>query len=106
MAEEPLVRAITVTGTLAAEDQVALGFKVAGRVAEVDVDLGSIVKQGQVVARLIPTDYELRVRQAEAALVQARVRLGLPAEGERRFGRSREDGSRASAAAPSHARRA
>ena len=39
------------------------------------------VRQGQVVARLIPTDYELRVRQAEAALVQARVRLGLPAEG-------------------------
>jgi RND family efflux transporter MFP subunit len=81
VAEEPLVRAITVTGTLAAEDQVALGFKVAGRVAEVDVDLGSVVTEGQVVARLIPTDYELRVRQAEAALVQARVRLGLTAEG-------------------------
>lgn len=81
VAEEPFARSITVTGTLAAEDQVALGFKVAGRVAEVDVDLGSPVKQGQVVARLDPTDFELRVRQAEAALVQARVRLGLAAEG-------------------------
>ena len=81
VAEEPFARSITVTGTLAAEDQVALGFKVAGRVAEVDVDLGSPVKQGQVVARLDPTDFELRVRQAEAALVQARVRLGLTAEG-------------------------
>jgi RND family efflux transporter MFP subunit len=76
-----LVRSITVTGTLAAEDQVALGFKVPGRLAEVSVDLGSPVKQGQVVARLIPTDYELRVQQAEAALVQARVRLGLTADG-------------------------
>jgi RND family efflux transporter MFP subunit len=82
VAEEAFVRAITVTGTLAAEDQVALGFKVAGRVAEVGVDLGSTVKEGQVVARLSPTDYELRLRQAEAALIQARVRLGLTAEGE------------------------
>jgi RND family efflux transporter MFP subunit len=81
VSRQPLVRAITVTGTLAAEDQVALGFKVAGRVAEVNVDLGSPVKRGQVLARLIPTDYELRVRQAEAALTQARVRLGLSAGG-------------------------
>ncbi|HUH03627.1 MAG TPA: efflux RND transporter periplasmic adaptor subunit [Kofleriaceae bacterium] len=60
----------------------ALGFKVAGRVAEISVDLGSTVKQGQVVARLDPTDYELGLRQAEAALVQARVRLGLTAGGD------------------------
>jgi len=76
------VRAITVTGTLAAEDQVALAFQVPGRVAEVRVDLGSAVRTGQVVARLIPTDYELRLQQAEAALVQARVRLGLAPGGE------------------------
>ncbi len=80
--EQQLVRAITVTGTLAAEDQVALAFQVPGRVAEVGVDLGSAVRKGQVVARLIPTDYELRLQQAEAALVQARVRLGLAPDGE------------------------
>jgi RND family efflux transporter MFP subunit len=80
--EAALVRAVTVTGTLAAEDQVALAFEVPGRVAAIEVDLGSPVRRGQIVARLIPTDYELRVRQAEAALVQARVRLGLPATGE------------------------
>lgn len=80
--EEPFVRAISVTGTLAAEDEVALAFQVAGRVADVHVDLGSVVTQGQVVATLIPTDFELRVRQAEAGLVQARVRLGLAPEGD------------------------
>jgi RND family efflux transporter MFP subunit len=79
---EPLQRAVRVTGTLAAEDQAVLGFKVAGRVGDVRVDLGSRVKQGQIVASLVPTDFELRVRQAEAALVQARVRLGLPPQGE------------------------
>jgi RND family efflux transporter MFP subunit len=79
---QPLIRTIAVTGTLAAEDQVSLAFKVAGRVDKVHVDLGSIVREGQVVATLMPTDYELRVRQAEAALIQARVRLGLPPDGE------------------------
>jgi RND family efflux transporter MFP subunit len=82
VARQPLVRSITLTGTLAAEEQVVLGFKVAGRVGEVRVDLGSPVQRGQVVATLVPTDFELRVRQAEAALVQARVRLGLPPSGE------------------------
>ncbi len=46
------------------------------------MDLGSVVREGQVLATLVPTDFELRVRQAEAALVQARVRLGLTPEGE------------------------
>ena len=45
------------------------------------VDLGSRVRKGQAIARIDPSDYRLRVDQAEAALQQARVRLGLPAEG-------------------------
>jgi RND family efflux transporter MFP subunit len=79
--EESLTRLVTVTGTLAAEEEVALAFKVPGRVDSLRVDLGSLVREGQIVATLVPTDYELRVRQAEAALQQARVRLGLAAEG-------------------------
>lgn len=59
-----------------------LGFKVAGRVGDVRVDLGSAVRRGQEVATLVATDFELRVRQAEAALVQARVRLGLTPSGD------------------------
>jgi RND family efflux transporter MFP subunit len=82
VAAQPLTRTITITGTLAAEDQVSLAFKVAGRVDKVLVDLGSVVKENQIVATLVPTDYELKVRQAEAALIQARVRLGLPPDGE------------------------
>ncbi len=74
-------RRVTATGTLAADEQVLLGTKVAGRVAELPVDLGSRVRRGQIVARLDPTDARLRADQAVAALQQARVRLGLPAEG-------------------------
>jgi multidrug efflux pump subunit AcrA (membrane-fusion protein) len=81
-AEESLVRSIAVTGTLAAEEQVTLSMKVTGRLNELLVDLGSRVTQGQTLAKLVPTDFNLRVNQARAALLQARARLGLPPNGE------------------------
>lgn len=76
-----LPRTVIVTGTLAADEEVVAGFKIAGRVSEIAVDLGSPVRRGQVLARLDPTDYRIRVAQAEAALRQARAGLGLPPEG-------------------------
>jgi RND family efflux transporter MFP subunit len=72
-----LNRTVTVTGTLAADEQVTLSLKVTGRLEEMLVDLGSQVRRGQPIARLTPTDFNLRLRQAEAALQQARARLGL-----------------------------
>jgi RND family efflux transporter MFP subunit len=74
-------RVVGASGTLAADDQIILGTKVVGRLAEISVDLGSRVKKGQALARIDPSDYRLRVEQAEAALQQARVRLGLPPTG-------------------------
>jgi HlyD family secretion protein len=78
--EKPVDQLVVVSGTLAADQEVVLGFKVSGRLAEIPVDLGSSVQKGQSIARLDTTDFELRVRQAEAALQQARVRLGLSPE--------------------------
>src|SRR5439155_26788129 len=66
-----------VTGTLAAENEVVLGMKVAGRISDLKVDFGSTVRKGDVIAHLDPTDFQLRVRQSEAALQQALYRLGL-----------------------------
>lgn len=79
--EDRVPRIVAVMGTLAADDQIVLGLKVPGRVSEITVDLGSRVRRGQLVARLDPTDFRLRVDQASAALQQARVRLGLPPDG-------------------------
>jgi multidrug resistance efflux pump len=76
-----VARAVAVTGTLAAEEQIVLSMKVTGRLAELTVDLGSRVRRGDAIARLDSTDFRLRVDQAEAALQQARVRLGLPPDG-------------------------
>jgi RND family efflux transporter MFP subunit len=80
-AEMPLEQLIVVTGTLAAEQEIILGMKVAGRISELPVDLGSIVQKGDVIARVDTTDFDLRLRQSAAALEQARVRLGLPPTG-------------------------
>lgn len=80
-AEVRMPRTVGVSGTLAADDLVVLSLKVPGRMSELKVDLGSRVKRGQIVARLDPTDYRLRVDQSQATLQQARVRLGLAAVG-------------------------
>ncbi len=77
VALEELDQVIAISGTLAADAQVSLAAKVPGRLASVLVDLSSPVKQGQMVAQIEPTDYEIGVRQAEAALAQARAQLGL-----------------------------
>ena len=79
--EQRVARTVVATGTLAAEDQVVVGTKVPGRLADIAVDMGTPVRRGQVVARLDASDYRLRVEQAEAALQQARARLGLGATG-------------------------
>jgi membrane fusion protein, multidrug efflux system len=80
--ERALPRTVVATGTLAAEDQVTLSAKVPGRVERIDVDLGSRVRRGQPIAQLDQTDFKLRVEQAEAALQQARARLGLSPMGQ------------------------
>jgi multidrug efflux pump subunit AcrA (membrane-fusion protein) len=80
--EQKVARTVVATGTLAADDQVVLGTKVAGRLAEIHVDLGTRVHRGQTIAKLDQVDFRLRVDQAEAALQQARARLGLVPSGQ------------------------
>jgi RND family efflux transporter MFP subunit len=79
-----LARTVVVSGTLGADEEAELGPKVAGRITSLAVDLGDHVRRGQTLARLSPTDFELRVRQAESALQQARAQLGLPPGGPAR----------------------
>ena len=80
--ELPVGASVNVTGTLAAQDEATLSIKVPGRVNTMTVDLGSVVRRGQVIAQVEPGDYRLRVQQAEAALQQARARLGLQPQGD------------------------
>ena len=64
VAETPIGETVTVNGNLAAYDHITVGVKVPGRLQTISVDLGSVVRKGQVVAQLEQQDYKLRVQQA------------------------------------------
>jgi len=66
---------ITLTGRIEAEDEVALAFRIAGRVLENDLKLGDRVKAGQLVARLEPQNELNVMRAAQAGLVAAQGQL-------------------------------
>ncbi len=77
-----LDRVVSVSGSLVAMDDAVLSVKVPGRLKSIHVDLGDLVHEGDVVAEVEPTDYQLRVQQAAALLAQARTQLGLLADGD------------------------
>lgn len=70
-------RTVEAVGSLFAFDEVTVGSEVEGRVEAVLVDIGDRVSKGQVLARVVPVEFELSVEQQRAALAQARARLGL-----------------------------
>ncbi|MEO7649642.1 MAG: efflux RND transporter periplasmic adaptor subunit [Bryobacteraceae bacterium] len=72
---------ITATGELSALDTATISAKVPGRVAKLNVDFGSPVEEGQVLAELEKDDYAFRVTQSEALVNQTRARLGLSGSG-------------------------
>ena len=66
---------ITLTGHIAAEDEVSLGFRIAGRVIENNLKLGDRVTAGQVVARLESQNEMNTLRTAQANLSAAQAQL-------------------------------
>ena len=77
----PLEKFLTVSGTLAAQEEATLSVKVPGRLEKIAVDLGSVVQRGDLIAQVEKRDYELRVGQAKAAVAEARAAVGLSLEG-------------------------
>ncbi len=78
----PVERIVKSFGSLSAHEQATLSTKVPGRLENLLVDLGAVLRKDDVIAQLDQKDYKLRLQQAEALLAQARVRLGLPLQGE------------------------
>ncbi|WP_420438758.1 efflux RND transporter periplasmic adaptor subunit [Candidatus Palauibacter sp.] len=66
-------RTRTFPGIARAASEQDIAFRVAGTVTAVEVAVGSMVRRGQVLARLDSGDLELRRQQAEAGLAQARA---------------------------------
>lgn len=62
-----LALAVETSGSIAANDDVALAFGASDTVAEVNVEVGSQVKKGDVLAKLNTAKLELQVARAEQA---------------------------------------
>jgi len=66
---------VSVSGSVAPNDQVNVAFKAGGQVAQVLVAEGDAVRQGDVLATLDTADIETQVKQAESALRVAQLNL-------------------------------
>jgi HlyD family secretion protein len=65
--------AVSATGSVEAQAQAELRFVADGAVTEILVKPGDKVQAGQALARLEPTDFQLKVEQAQADLKQAQA---------------------------------
>ena len=65
------MHSLALAGIVAPRIETTLGFRVAGKVTAREVDVGSAVQAGQLIARIDPTDYRLAVDNARAALASA-----------------------------------
>lgn len=62
-----------ITGTIRPLNEVDIYSKVAGRIVTLSVDVGSVVKKGQVLATIEPEVYQLQLKQAVAAVEGAKA---------------------------------
>jgi len=70
-----VVDTVGATGTLQAVTTVQVGSQVSGNISWLGADFNSIVKKGQVVARLDPSLFEAQLEQSKANLMQTRANL-------------------------------
>lgn len=75
---------VSLTGRIEAEDNVALSFRVAGRMTARTVNVGDRVEAGQVIARLEPEQAENALRGARANLAAA---MSVLTKTQNEFGR-------------------
>lgn len=67
--------AVSITGTVQAQNEVNESFRIDGRLIERLVDVGDVVKAGQLIARLDPQNEESGVQAARAQMSAAQARL-------------------------------
>ena len=63
----------TYSGVAKAGQESRLSFQVSGQVLSVPVSVGDVVKKGQTIARMDPTDFSLQLQNAQASAAQSRA---------------------------------
>ncbi|WP_341989003.1 efflux RND transporter periplasmic adaptor subunit [Azorhizobium sp. AG788] len=71
----PAGDAISLTGHVEAQNEATYGFRVGGRIIERLVNVGDVIKPGQVLARLDPQNELNALRSAEAGVSSAEAQL-------------------------------
>jgi membrane fusion protein, macrolide-specific efflux system len=66
---------VTATGTLQPRDYVDVGTQVSGQIRKLHVDVGAVVKQGDLLAEIDPTVFKSRVDADLAQLANLRAQL-------------------------------
>lgn len=69
----PLTAAVSATGNLNAVVTVQVGSQVSGQIKELLADFNSVVRRGQVIARIDPESFQAKVNQARAEVESARA---------------------------------
>jgi HlyD family secretion protein len=64
----PIISTVSSTGTLNAVITVQVGSQVSGQIMELLADFNSEVREGEIIARIDPENFQARMRQAEAEL--------------------------------------
>ena len=77
----PLQAVVVASGTLNAVTTVQVGSQVSGQVQEIFADFNTQVKKNQVIARIDPQSFELRVNQARADVDAARSAVAVAVSG-------------------------
>jgi HlyD family secretion protein len=70
-----LAETVGATGTLQAVTTVQVGTQVSGTIQELNADFNSLVRKGQVLARLDPSLIQSQIEQARANLIRAEADL-------------------------------
>ncbi|MCX5868684.1 MAG: efflux RND transporter periplasmic adaptor subunit [Proteobacteria bacterium] len=68
----PVISRVTASGTLSALVTVQVGSQVSGRIKEIRVDFNSLVKKGELIAKIDPQLFEAALDQAQANFSAAR----------------------------------
>jgi len=72
----PIVRAVSSSGTLNPVVTVQVGSYVSGTISAIYADFNASVRQGQLIAKIDPRPFQVKVAEAQAALSNAKAQLG------------------------------
>src|SRR5215213_8625200 len=78
----PMAAVVVASGTLNAVTTVQVGSQISGQVKDIYADFNTTVKKDQVIARIDPSTFELRVNQARADVDAAESAVAVARSGQ------------------------